>query len=385
MEPANIYIDEFGNSHIDLSKKGTFSHFIYTSIIIPLKDEEKARQLRTQLCIKHHLGTDMKSKNIKDKFFDRRLRLLKDILEGLNFTIDVLVIDKSKLDSAKGLKQQSIFYKYFQNLFVSKYNQRFESFSIWADSVGDSQFKKELEEYVTKKSMQLDIFSPIRTFQLADDIHEEKLIQFADILCGSIGKVFCASHAHPRAREIYEILHTRMTVRHFPSSYTTIQSKKTEQSTKVDEHIRRINHEMVQKFLYDIDSKCSAEQSRLLEYLLLHGEISPSRLVPTYEITMYMNNFFHGYSDERLRTLIRDLRYEGIFIISHSGKPGYKLASGYEDIKQHYDHFMKYVVPMLTKISILNRTISENSSNQINPLENDSRLTQLKELLVGFK
>jgi hypothetical protein len=31
---AKRFIDEFGNTHLDLSKKGTFSHFIYTSIII---------------------------------------------------------------------------------------------------------------------------------------------------------------------------------------------------------------------------------------------------------------------------------------------------------------------------------------------------------------
>src|SRR5690606_31453428 len=102
--------------------KGTFSHFVYCSLIINQKDRVKAEDLRRQIALDNRLGKDIKSKNIGDKYFDRRLKVLRQLVAGLDFTIDVLVIDKSRLDKAEGLKQKQIFYKYFQNLFVKKYN-----------------------------------------------------------------------------------------------------------------------------------------------------------------------------------------------------------------------------------------------------------------------
>jgi len=82
--------------------------------------------------------------------------------------------------------------------------------------------------------------------------------------------------------------------------------------------------------------------------------------------------------------LVRDLRYEGLFVVSHSGKPGYKLANSYYDISEHFTHFLKYIIPMLQKIHILNSTISSNSFNKINPIEKDPNMLKLKELLAGL-
>lgn len=78
------------------------------------------------------------------------------------------------------------------------------------------------------------------------------------------------------------------------------------------------------------------------------------------------------------------MRYEGLFIVSHSGKTGYKLAVNYNDIKEYFNHFSKYVIPMLRKIQIFNETLFANTFNKINPLEKDSSLFQLKELLSAL-
>lgn len=94
-----------------------------------------------------------------------------------------------------------------------------------------------------------------------------------------------------------------------------------------------------------------------------------------------MKNFSKTITEDKLRLLIRDLRYEGLFIISHSGKPGYKLASNYSDIEQHFSHFMKYIIPMLNKIKILNQNISQLSFNKINPLEKDNQFERIKKLI----
>ncbi|WP_147202750.1 hypothetical protein [Segetibacter aerophilus] len=82
--------------------------------------------------------------------------------------------------------------------------------------------------------------------------------------------------------------------------------------------------------------------------------------------------------------LVRDLRYQGLFIVSQSGKPGYKFASGYQDISEHFKHFMKYILPMLQKVKILNEKISQQSHNEINLLEKDVTLKQMKELVTSI-
>ncbi|MCB2407947.1 DUF3800 domain-containing protein [Hymenobacter lucidus] len=160
---ANIYVDEFGNTALNIDKPGTFSHFVYCSIIINSNDKQKAEDLRKKVAKDHNLGSDIKSKNIGEKLFDRRIRILSQLVENLDFTIDVLVVDKSKLAEAQGLKHKRIFYKYFQNFFVKKYNDKYESFSIWADKVGED-FQFELQAHIRNNSISPSLFHQDRFF-----------------------------------------------------------------------------------------------------------------------------------------------------------------------------------------------------------------------------
>jgi hypothetical protein len=121
LDKAKIFIAEFGNTHLDLSKKGTFSHFAYISIIIEeseIENARKVRKVRKEICQKFKLGENTKSKNIGDKkYFQKRLNILKHLVENLNFTIDVLVIDKDKIEKdSGGLGFEQTFYKYFQKV-----------------------------------------------------------------------------------------------------------------------------------------------------------------------------------------------------------------------------------------------------------------------------
>lgn len=141
-----------------------------------------------------------------------------------------------------------------------------------------------------------------------------------------------------------------------------------------------MNSQSVYKFI-DKDFSNKQEHIRLLEYLQLQSQIDPLRLVPTTEILYYLQKFYPNYTTEKLRLLVRDLRYDGLFIISHSGKPGYKLASSYQDIYENFNHFLKYVIPMLQKVQIMNQSLSSISMNKINPIEKDINMLQLKDLL----
>ena len=380
-EPALILIDEFGNTHIDLSKNGTFSHFIYTALIIPLKNKEEANKVRNHISKSAFFGKELKSNKLGPKMFERRLAALKELVTGLDFTIDVLVIDKSKLESADGLRYKQVFYKYFQNLFVSKYSQRYESFEIIADKVGE-QFKFELQQYVRANGIQSDLFNPNRTFYLKDDYTEEPLLQLADLVCGSIGKIFCSSHTEPRAKELFSALHTRTSVDYFPSQLKVFLP--AEKNQQVDEQVGNVTINLVIDFIENNPLRTQQEYLRLIDYLLLHYNIDRERVVPTYELLNYLEQFAPGTTEEKVRYMVRTLRYEGLFIVSHGGKSGYKLAANYHDIEQYFNHFLKYVIPMLQKVKILNESIAASTYNKINPLEKDDTFQQLKELLSAL-
>ncbi|SMC84763.1 DUF3800 domain-containing protein [Cellulophaga tyrosinoxydans] len=381
MEKAKIFIDEFGNSHLDLSKQGTFSHFVYASIIIPESEVESARTLRKEICKKFRLGNDIKSKNLGDKkYFQKRLDILNYLKENLDFTIDVLVIDKSKLDKDEGgLRFKKTFYKYFQKVLIRKYNQVYSSYNIYLDKLGFDNFRTELVNFIDNYGTQRDLFNPDRTFELSDDKTDEKLVQLADIIAGSLGRLFCLSHYNSESSKIYEILHTRMSVSYYP--YLKISNKEVKQTKTLSKEISQLNLESLKNYLELSQKSEDALKRRLLEYLYTNSKIDSERLVPSFELISFLKNFSKTINEDKLRLLIRDLRYEGLFIISHSGKPGYKLASNYSDIEQHFSHFMKYIIPMLNKIKVLNQNISQLSFNKINPLEKDNQFERIKKLI----
>ena len=381
MEKAKIFIDEFGNSHLNLTKQGTFSHFVYASVIFPESEIEKARALRKEICLKFRLGKDIKSNNLGDKkYFQRRLNILQFLIENLDFTIDVLVVDKSKLDKDEGgLRFKKVFYKYFQKVLIKKYNQIYNSYDIYLDKLGFDSFRKELVYFIENNATQRDLFNPDRTFQLSDDKTDEKLVQYADIIAGSLGRLFCLSHYNSESDKIYEILHTRMSVSYYP--YLKVDNNEAQQTKLLSKEISLLNLESLKNYLETSQKSEDALKRRLLEYLYTNSKIDSERLVPSFELINFLKNFSKTITEDKLRLLIRDLRYEGLFIISHSGKPGYKLASNYSDIEQHFSHFMKYIIPMLNKIKVLNQNISQLSFNKINPLEKDNQFERIKKLI----
>jgi hypothetical protein len=381
LEKAKIFIDEFGNTHLDLSKKGTFSHFVYASIIIPESEIENARKIRKDICQKFKLGENIKSKNIGDKkYFQKRLNILKYLVENLDFTIDVLVIDKDKIEKdSGGLRFKKTFYKYFQKVLIKKYNEIYNSYNIYLDKLGSDSFKVELTRFIDANATQRDLFNPDRTFELSDDKSGEKLVQLADIIAGSLGRLFCLSHYNENSNQIYEILHSRMSVTFHP--YLRPENKSSPENKKLSKEISVLNLESLKNYLNKSHRNEDALKRRLLEYLYTNSKIDSERLVPSFELINFLKNFSKSITDDKLKLLIRDLRYEGLFIISHSGKPGYKLASNYSDIEQHFTHFMRYIIPMLNKIKVLNQNISELSFNKINPLEKDEQFDRIKKLI----
>lgn len=379
-EVAHIFIDEFGTNAFVQGSSGTTSHFVYTSVIISESNLEKARQVKTALSDKYKQGAPLSSKRFdgRDKTLQNRINFIQDLVKELDFTIDILVIDKSKLDGA-GLMKKKSFYKYFQGLLVNKYASRFESYHIYADHIGDDIFKRELKTYIDKK-VAGDLFNPDRYFKLCDDVTEEPLIQIADMICGSLGKFYSSSHFHEKAGEIFELLHSRIICESFPS-YESNNISKLETSDEVNSKIKSI---AINSIKFDKASIADGELAeRLVEYLFSHYKANPKRFVQTYELESYLKNFVIDIKIEKIRRLIRDLRYEGVFIISVSSQNGYKIAYDLDDIFQYFNHYSKYFIPMLKKIKIINQGLSIESFNDVNLIEKNEEFKLFEKLILA--
>ncbi|MFZ6053475.1 DUF3800 domain-containing protein [Halocola ammonii] len=383
---AIICIDEFGNSHLDLSKDGTFSHFVYTAIVLDEKNKENARQIVDEIRKSFRLGGVIKSKNLGDKkHFKKRLNILNYLVENLDFTIDVLVIDKKLLDQKRGgLRHKEVFYKYFQKVFVQKYNDRFESFQIYADTVGSTDYADELARFVNEKSVVRDLFNPERNFELIND-QDENLVQLADLIAGSLGRVYCSSHVCKSPKDIYDVLHQRLSIERFPLQAQK-RSAASIENPDLDVKIRKIGEKAITDYRNGGARKgCVRRTSlhlRLLEYLEQQMEMDSYRLTPREEILAYFKNFTEKVTEDKLRQLIRDVRYNGVLLVSHPGKSGYKLAANYNDILQNFEHFMVYIEPMLRKVEVMNEALSRYSFNEVNPLEKEKELAPLERLLA---
>jgi flagellin-specific chaperone FliS len=384
-ETAHIFIDEFGtNIYLPNSPKTT-SHFVYTSIIIGESNLDKAREIRDSLSKKYKQGSPLSSKSFdkkdKNNSLQKRIDFITELANSLDFTIDVLVIDKSKI-SGQGLKEKEIFYKYFQSLFVSKYNKRYESYYINADKIGDEIFSSELKNFVEKYNVARDLFNQDRYFNLRDDITEEPLIQLADMICGSLGKFYSSSHYHENAEKIFSLLHTRINCETFPK-FEMPQQILGAVDTETNKKIREISLNSLNINTASLKDTDLAE--RVLEYLLSHYKANPNRFVQTYELESYLKNFVTDIKVEKIRRIIRDLRYEGAFIISVSSQYGYKIANDLNDIYQYFNHYSNYFIPMLMKIKIINQEIANDTFNSINFIEKDENFKLFQKLLLAIE
>lgn len=102
----------------------------------------------------------------------------------------------------------------------------------------------------------------------------------------------------------------------------------------------------------------------LLKILAFMNKSFPFRMIETYEILERMQLYYKSLTKDQLRLLIRDLRNEGIMVVSALGKSGYKLACNESDLINYFNHYLKYVLPMLKKVEVADQKIRDSSAGE---------------------
>lgn len=350
---AYIYFDEFGNSHLDTdSKCGTFSHFIYTAVVINEKDLQKAKDLRQEISNKFRQGSPLKSSKLN---IDKRLKMISEFKKN-DFGVFSLIIDKRKIDN-KNLEDKTVFYKFFQRLFLTQFVEKYDRFEIYFDKTGEENFQQSLRNYIAKRVFQPTLFQPDRIYKIADDKFEEPLIQMADFFSGCVGKIYCTSHKDKDADKIFNEINELLFVDFLPYESSNYLGKYNKDIDISDKNVGKLCVNLVIEYLKS--EKANLEETELLKHLLLIYKTDPYRLCESYDLVNILKRVNIKSSIENLREIISALRYKGLIIVSIEGKYGYKIPNKKNDLIGFYNRYLKSIIPMLNKMNIANSQIKK--------------------------
>ncbi|MGB5981423.1 MAG: DUF3800 domain-containing protein [Nonlabens sp.] len=365
-EKVYIYGDEFGTSSMNLQAENEVSHFVYSAIVVSEKNLRKAYEVRDHISNNYFQGQRIRSKSRAMSKIKKRLKALEYLSNNLDFKIYTVVVDKSKIKS-KGLQIKEVFYKYFQKIFASNIISDYQVFEIYVDELISEDYKQEMYSYLNKN---LSIQSLFSNYKMVDD-KDEVLVQLADLVAGSLGRVFAHSHYVKEATDIVDVLIGKMTPpEYFPYRYQVPTISKTTNRTSI----------LVTRFVINDVIQYINQNSKLdpkvdlLKFLYFCFRINPNQLVDVHSIQGSLARLHKNITVEQIRTLIRDLRYDGILVVTAAGRSGYKLAKDENDISAYFNHYLNYVKPMLRKMEV--------ASNKLKKLDVDNHLMDSQKFLL---
>jgi len=365
---VHIFIDESGNSSLNLDKKGTPSHFIYTAVVISDNNLEEARKLQEKISKLYFQGTHIKGSNIgnDEKGLEKRIKIAHELSTFTHF-VKIMVVDKEQLDG-KGFTYRKSFYKFFQRIFTNSIINNFDSYEICIDKFGHPEFQAELINYMDKNGIASDLFNDNRNFRILDDKIEEPLIQFADFYSNSIFSYYCDSHYNPNSEKIHEILASRLQVDFFPFPHISYMGSKYFPDSNFNKEIYDIAIKSAEQY---IDNNPKEElKCEILKYLLKIANINPNKLSSTKDLLQLSRNYNQELSQWGLRKEIGELRDNGVLIISPQGKYGYKLPCNEKEIREFFDRLSSSIIPMIQRLSFFNDKLTTLSTGNYNILSN---------------
>ena len=370
-EKVFIYGDEFGTLTLKTNDVKNITHFIYTAIVIKESNLENALKVRDDISNKFCQGQIIKSSSKPLRNIENRINAIEYLTSNLNFIVYAFVIDKEKLSKDKGgLRFKEVFYKYFQKIFLNQVNNNFNDFEIHMDNLINEKYQIELKNYLNQ-NYQNNFFEK---YNISDD-KEQPLIQLADLIAGSLGRVFNDSFKTERNDELINLLRPKIqNFIFFPSKEEQV-SKAKENSKEVDSEIYSIVRNDTENI---IENENDIVITSIIENLLWNQKILPYNYIQTFEIVNNVKqNTGKEISIENLRIIIRDLRYKGVIIVSSSNKSGYKLAVNKSDVSIYFTHYLNYVIPMLKKVEIANNIFMNKTVGDYIPLNEMNELKNL--------
>lgn len=186
MEKIHVFLDESGAFGFNFKSTGCTSHFIVAAVLVRESELNDVTASVELIRDKYFPNGEIKSSRIKNKFFRKRIEILKELMT-LPIHIALLVVDKRLIPQDNYLrKDKKTFYKFFYQQIYSVLISKIKDISIHPDEVGGTQDLEEFKRYYYRKSDKYSLFHDI-DFAF-DDSKNSLIVQVADLFAGSIAK-----------------------------------------------------------------------------------------------------------------------------------------------------------------------------------------------------
>lgn len=376
------FVDESGDSNLDLSKKHISSHFIVTALIV---SEDKVDELRKEvepIRQKHFQTGEIKSSKVADDHL-RRERILRDIC-NLDFRFISLAVDKSQIIPTSGLIWKKSFLKFLQGLLYNKLYKAFPSLVVYSDEHGRREFMDGFEKYVKKNHIP-DLFTT-SDFQFVPS-KSEVLVQVADFLSGTIAKIVAQNSDPIFVSKFIPLLKQRaISIEEWPIRLATfIENEEAARTKDYDPIVAQQSFHRAISFLEenaDCEEKVVTQQVEFVKYLIYVCRfINPSKYTATEKLRSHLEELLGDEITVRhLRSnIVAKLRDEGLLISSRKTW-GYKIPVSVADLDDFVAQLDNKIGPMISRLESVRKQMLLATEGSLDILR-DSRYEYLRKLM----
>lgn len=370
----HAYIDESGNSDLDVSKTGATHYLIIAAVVLNEEVKDSVEGQLDQLAGKFFSGGVIKSSNIgnNDK---RRLKILEDV-NKLPVRVVAFALDKAYLFS-QGFKYKKSFYKFPNKLLYKDLSRLYPDIQIFADPIGSKEFVTEFLNYLDR-NFEATLFRPSHC-EVRDD-KECRLIQLADFFAGTIAKTLERRKENIEGPDYLKVIADsdrlmRLTIWPNPPAEGVdsriIDDESTFDPLVASLAVKRAN-EFVRQNVLDDDEKVR-NMVETIRYLLLcfqsvdpvsyfHGDEIISHLRELYNVDMNPQTF--------MTNVIAPLRDQHVFIVA--GDKGYKLPAHVEELRLYVNHVHSNIFPRIERLRSYRDEIFAMTNHQVDLFEVDA-------------
>jgi Protein of unknown function (DUF3800) len=353
MNALNAFVDEYGNSSLEVNSVGVSTFFIVTAVLVTgdvavVRDEAEAIRKR------FFQRGEMKSSGVGSN--DARRILILEEMAKLNIRTYSLAIDKRELNRESGLAYKGSFFKYINKLLYSKIFRVYENVNLVADEHGGREFMRGFKDYIDKE-LDKDLFNR-REFKFANSA-DEVLLQIADFTSGSFARGLDPGKMSPESKAIFGLLAKRsigMAIWPDRSLPEPEQSCGDAPSDPHDFIIRQHCLRQVRIFIEASSGKGYLDedirlQVEVIAYLLFVSQyVDDQVFVSTRKIIAHLQNSLNEeLTEHQIRSrVIAPLRDADVILAS--SRTGYKIPVRKSDIIEFVMHANAIIPPMIDRL-----------------------------------
>lgn len=203
MERLHVFVDEYGDPHLDVSKDGVSSTYIVAALCVRNGDLEQVLSDAEIIRRRYFQTGEMKSSSIGPND-SRRLKVVRDLSKLKGFVIGFCA-QKDRADKNTGLNFKKSFIKFFAGALYNRVTRCAGDITVLADGHGSPEFQAEMLKYLESRYLKSDLFSMPPSFGFGDS-KLNVLLQVADVFAGSLARLYDEKKASGRDCELRGIL-----------------------------------------------------------------------------------------------------------------------------------------------------------------------------------